>query len=401
VGALDKVLSPPYDLYSDDLQQAAYDGSPHHFVRVILNREPDPYAAATSTLREWIGQGVLRQDNTPAIYPYSQAYRDPQGSSRLRRGFLALLRLTSLAGGPVYPHERTLPKPLGDRYELLRATHCDLEPVFIIFPDEGARVESLLDQAGGTNPDIDARDADGNVHRVWSQTDHHWQTALVDAMAQTIGVIADGHHRYKAALQYAEDHRKTGAGDDHPANFKLAAFFPASPENLTVFPIHRVVQSWPDAADAKKFFNMSSMSLWTPEDVLKALPRNSRTLGVLSQAEGTEMWAYKPGAALAWAGDFSEAYRALPTALFEAAVLRGILGMTPDDIASQMGLQFVKSPGEAKRLLWNGYQRAFFLPPTPLDAIFATARAGELMPQKSTFFYPKLLSGLVSYLHES
>jgi len=399
VGSLENVLSPPYDQYDEEMQAAAYARSPHHFVRLILNREANPYAAAAKTLDDWTVGGVLRREPAPAIYPYTQTYRDPNGEERSRHGFLALLRLTALADGPVYAHERTLPKPLGDRYELLRTTKADFGPVFVVFPDKGGEVTGALADAEAASPEIDVLDGDGNRHRLWVQIDVVWQRRLLEALVARDGVIADGHHRYKSALQYAEERRMAGAGADDPANFKLVAFLPATADNLTVYPIHRVVEKWPEALSPETFFTVSALD--DPETLPQRVTEVGRTVGTLSADGNAALWTLRSDAEWPEPENLSPAYRSLPTALLEAYVLRGLLGMSADAIAHKEGLAFAKGMEAAKARLQRGYARAFILPPTPLEAIFATARAGELMPQKSTYFYPKLLSGLVTYRHQA
>jgi uncharacterized protein (DUF1015 family) len=396
IKSLADVVSPPYDLYDDDMQAAAYEKSPHHYVRVILPRESDPYQASAGTLKDWFLKGILRQESAPAVYPYTQVYAEPRGRAHLRHGFLALVKLTPHESGPVFPHERTLAKPLEDRLKMTRATQVDLEPIFLTFSDPRGGVAALLEEVHRRRPDAAVPDLDGHEHRLWVQTEMAWISKLTEMLRPLEAVIADGHHRYKAALKYAEE---LNAGDDHPARWKLAAFFPAFEDNVTVLPIHRVVEHWPDSADPAKFFHINGMQYWRPEDAEHAVGHKPGTLGHYSRQTGTEVWAYKPGAAQVWEGQPSETYRKLPTAAFEASVLKGLLGMSPEDIEQKKGISFVKSVGEAKRLIWAGHQRAFFLPPTRVEDIIATAKNGEVMPQKSTYFYPKVLSGLVAYPH--
>ena len=142
------------------------------------------------------------------------------------------------------------------------------------------------------------------------------------------------------------------------------------------------------------------MQFWMPEDAEHAATDSGGAIGMFSKSTGTEMWAHKHGASLEWDGEPSDEYKSVPAAALEASVLRGILGMTPEDIGAKKGIRFVKTVAEAKRLIWNGWDRVFLLPPTKLSTIIKTAKAGEVMPQKSTYFYPKLLSGLVTYVHE-
>lgn len=398
VGDLVNVLSPPYDQFDAESQAAAYERSPYHFVRLIYNRDEDPYKAATRTLSEWVGSGVLRREPAAAIYPYAQTYRDPAGREQCRRGFLALLRLTELAQGPVYPHERTLPKPLGDRYKLLQATKADMGPVFVTFPDDEGRVANLLMKAEKSAPVVEAPDGDGNTHRMWAMTDGEWLYKLVAAMASADGVIADGHHRYKSALQYAHDRESTD-GPDGPAAYKLVALFPASAENLTVYPIHRVVEKWTDAADVARYFEVMPQAEMSPAEFARRVQETPGTLGFWHRERGFELWRLKPEAESEWGSGVSPAYRSLPSAQVEQFVLKGLLGMSEEAIASKTGLAFAKKLNEVRRLFDRGYACALVLPSTPLEAVFETARQGEVMPQKSTYFYPKLLSGLVSYLH--
>lgn len=397
VGALGDVLSPPYDQFDAASQAAAYDRSAYHFVRLIYNRDDNPYASATQTLEQWVTAGVLQKEQSAAIYPYAQTYVDPAGHQQSRHGFLALLRLTELESGPVYPHERTLPKPLGDRYELLKATQADLGPVFVTFPDDGV-VAGLLSEAEAQTPKVDVKDSDGNAHRLWAQSNVEWIGRLTAAIATADGVIADGHHRYKSALQYARD-RVAVDGPNGPAAYKLVALFPASKDNLTVYPIHRVVEKWNADADVARYFDVTPLPEFPQAEFIQRVQETPGTLGFWHRERGTELWKLKEGARELWVNGVSEAYRSLPPAQLERFVLTDLLGMSEDAIANKQGLAFAKKIGEIARWFEQGYECAFILPATPLDAVFETARAGEVMPQKSTYFYPKLLSGLVSYLH--
>jgi uncharacterized protein (DUF1015 family) len=398
-GSVARVVSPPFDQYSKEMQAAAYKLSPYHYVRLILPRDDNPHEAAAKTLEQWLADGVLVPDAAPAIYPYSQAYRDPRGTPHVRHGFLALLRLTPLEGGPIYPHERTMPKTLADRLELMRATRADFGPIFITFPDADGDVTRLLKEAQSGKPAISVPDSDGNRHDVWVQADTAWQQKLIDLMQPVDGVIADGHHRYKAALQYADEIEVAGGGDS-PARFKLVALFPAFADNLTVFPVHRVVEAWPQSADPEPFFAVERKDHLRLENLQDAVAASPGMVGVFTRKGGVEVWTHRDDAPMIWDSEPSEIYRRLPAAAFEASVLRGLMGMSQNRIALKDGLHYVRHVNEARQLIWKGFERAFFLPPTPLDAIITAARAGELMPQKSTYFYPKLLSGLVSYLHD-
>lgn len=400
VGSMDRVVSAPYDQYDDESQAAAYKQSPHHYVRLIYPTDSNTHEAAANTLSQWTKEGVLKKEDVPAIYPYSQIYTDPRGGEHVRHGFFALLRLTPFEGGPVHPHERTMPKTQEDRLNLMRATKADFGPVFITFDDDDGEITRLLEEVHDQDAEISVPDGDGNEHHMWVQKDQSWMQKLVDKMKDIEGVIADGHHRYKAALQYAEEMRAMG-GDDHPANFKLVAFFPAFEDNIMVSPIHRVIENWPAEADEKKFFNVSRMQFWMPEDAERAATDSGGAFGMFSKSTGTEMWAHKHGAPQIWDGEPSDDYKGVPAAALEASVLRGMLGMSTEDIGAKKGIRFVKTVAEAKRLIWGGYDRVFLLPPTPLSTIIKIAKSGEVMPQKSTYFYPKLLSGLVTYIHEA
>jgi uncharacterized protein (DUF1015 family) len=395
--ALADVVAPPYDVIDDGQRAELVGRSEHNVVELDLPRDPaggDPYEHAARLLREWTGEGVLVRDEEPAIWALEQDYSAPDGSRLTRRGFLGRVRLAPYGEG-IRPHERTQPGPKEDRLRLTRATRHNLSPIFALHPGDAWR---HLEPAVDGQPWGEVRDGDGTSHRVWRVTDPAVHEAIASELEPGELLIADGHHRYETSLAYQ---REVGRGGQ--ADFVLMALVSLEDPGLTVFPTHRLV-SGPAADPAQQEALVAGL-----RDVFEAeeVPRDQLDPGA---AEGVGVFGYVDahsdrGLRLrltdtsrvdeALAGR-SHAYRTLDAAILEELVLKGILGMSPDDIAAKRGIGYTPSVDEAMRKLEAGdYGAAFLLRPTPVDQVRAVAAAGETMPPKSTYFFPKLLTGMV------
>jgi uncharacterized protein (DUF1015 family) len=395
--ALADVVAPPYDVI-DDAQRAELVGrSEHNVVELDLPRDPaggDPYEHAARLLGEWTDEGVLVRDEEPAIWALEQDYSAPDGSRLTRRGFLARVRLTPYGEG-IRPHERTQPGPKEDRLRLTRATRHNLSPIFALHPGDAWR---HLDRVAGGDPWGEVTDGDGTTHRVWRVTDPAVHEAIASELEPGELLIADGHHRYETALAYR---REVGAGG--PADYVLMALVSLEDPGLTVFPTHRLV-SGPVAdpvqqealvAGLREVFEAEE----APRDQLDPGPADG--VGVFGYVDarsdrGLRLRLTDTSRVDQVLAGRSHAYRTLDAAILEELVLKGILGMSPDDIAAKRGIGYSPSVDEAMRKLDAGdYQAAFLLRPTPVEQVRAVGAAGETMPPKSTFFFPKLLTGIV------
>jgi len=392
---ISKVVAPPYDQISPEQQDRLYAMSPANIVRVSYPKdaapacaepEPDKYARARATLDAWLAEGVWGREELPAIYPYQQTYR-VGGREVTRVGLVALGQVTEYARGDVLPHERTHAGPKHDRMRLLEATGADTGLLFMIVADpSGALRETSV--AGG-EPIAEARDLQGERHRLWRVTDASAIARVQGALAPARVIIADGHHRYETAVEYARRH--PGADD------KLMAFFSLEAPGLTIFPNHRLVHHLEGfslarlSETARRWFDVTPLA--EPE---RFTPTN-RTLGVVS-ADGAITLTLRPSAfdALPWPAGTSRAWRELAVSLLHEGVLKPLLDITDATLDARTHVEYTADQAEAVRLARAGrYQAAFLIAPTRVEELQAVVRGGEVLPQKSTHFYPKLLDGLV------
>jgi uncharacterized protein (DUF1015 family) len=396
VGELGDVVAPPYDVIDDAQRDELVGRSEHNVVELDLPRDPgggDPYEHAADLLKAWTDEGVLTRDPEPAVWALEQDYTAPEGSRLTRRGFLARVRLAPYGEG-IRPHERTQPGPKEDRLRLTRATRHNLSPIFALHPGNAWQ---HLEAAAGDDPWGEVTDGDGTAHRVWRVGDPTVHEAIAAELKPGELLIADGHHRYETSLAYQREVGEGGAAD-----YVLMALVSLEDPGLTVFATHRLLKEiGPEQQEAirdaaRAHFDLDEVS----EDNL--VPRGddaSVSFGYMD-AHHRKPWRLRlneSGAAAldeALAGR-SDAYRRLDSAALEELFLKGAVGLSADDIAAKKGLGYTPDKEDAVSSLRNGYDAAFFLRPTPVDQVRAVAAAGETMPPKSTYFFPKLLTGVV------
>jgi uncharacterized protein (DUF1015 family) len=398
-GGLQSVLAPPYDVI-DAAQRAELESrSPYNVVEIDLPQAAnggDPYAAAAELLASWRDQAVVLRDEQPALWALSQDYTGPDGRSRTRRGFLARVRVEDYGPGRIRPHERTHPGPKEDRLRLTRATKANLSPIFSLYDDPSNVVWGALEPATAGTPWAEATDDDGTVNRLWRIDDPDRIETVREALASTELLIADGHHRYETARVYAEEIAGEG-----PHRYVLMCLVALQDSGLTVFPTHRLVRGLTPArqealAEAiRRDFEIEPLDS-TAE--LVPSPGGPVRIGYIdSQRKRPFMLTLKDQSiADARLADHSEPYRRLDTAVLEALLLKGTLEMTDEDIDHLNGLGYARDFDDALRLIETGeYDAAFFMAPTPIEHVQEVAAAGESMPPKSTYFFPKVPTGLL------
>jgi uncharacterized protein (DUF1015 family) len=397
------LISPPYDVISPEQQARLLARDPHNSIRLDLPQElpGDPpgarYRRAAETLARWREDGTLRRDSGPSLYVYEQAYRDPQGgAARVQRGVFVELALEPFGpGGGVLPHERTMGGPKADRLALLRATGANLSPVVGLFRSAGGATAALLDDLTDGAPTSEACDDDGVRHRVWVvDTEAAAATAATQAWLASARsgpiTIADGHHRYETALAYRAERPE--------ADRVLMLLFDVAATELTILPTHRLVRGKPAGeallAAAAELFEVERLT--SPDELVARFsegPARQR-LGLFSAGRGAILYPRRDALADRLAGPASEALRWLDVNVL-AAALEAFLGIDAGATAAG-AVAYTKDPLEAVAAVNGGKaDSAFLLDPTPPDAVLAVAAAGELMPQKSTYFYPKPATGLV------
>ncbi|HEY2657824.1 MAG TPA: DUF1015 family protein [Solirubrobacteraceae bacterium] len=396
-GGLQDVVAPPYDVIDAEQRAKLEARSPYNVVRIDLPVGNDPYGNAARLLAAWRDEGVIVQDERPALWAIEQDYTGPDGQIRRRTGFLARVRVEEYGPGRIRPHERTHPGPREDRLNLTRATKANLSPIFSLYDDPtGTATGVLANATTTTEPWGEATDEDGTVNRVWRIDDAKAITAIHDALADSELLIADGHHRYETARVYAEE--IGGAG---PHRYVLMCLVALDDPGLTVFPTHRLLKDLtPDQHEALANAIRRDFDLRRLESTDELVPDYGQPVSMgYIDAHFRQPWMLTlkdQATADAALSDHAEPYRRLDTAVLEALILKGALGMTDDDIDHLTGLGYARDFDDALRLVRDGdYDAAFFVAATPIEQVRAVAAAGESMPPKSTYFFPKVPTGLL------
>jgi uncharacterized protein (DUF1015 family) len=398
-GPLQDLAAPPYDVI-DDAQRAQLVGrSAHNVVGIDLPRADDGgdvYQAAAKLLAQWREEGAIVQDDEPAIWALTQEYTTPEGRSLTRQGFLARVRVEDYGPGRIRPHERTHPGPKEDRLRLTRATQANLSPIFSLYSDPGGNAWGAIQGELGGDPWGEVTDDDGTVHRVWRVADEDVLTAVHDALTDAELLIADGHHRYETARVYADE-----IGGEGPHRYVLMCLVALEDPGLTVFPTHRLVRGLrPDQHEAlatalRRDFEVQEV---TRDELIPAAGGGPLELGYIDAhfRRPFRLRLRDQKIADEALSDHASAYRSLDTAVLEALILKGTLGMTEESIAHFEGIGYARDDDDAIASVERGdYDAAFLMRPAPVSQIRDVAQAAENMPPKSTYFFPKVLTGLI------
>ncbi|HWO40529.1 MAG TPA: DUF1015 domain-containing protein [Candidatus Eisenbacteria bacterium] len=408
---LSKVVTPPYDVISREEQEKLYRKSPYSFIRLDLSSEPDSYASAADLFRAWQGEGVFVQDETPAIYLLSHRFSLKGGPKRERRGFFALLELQDFTEGDIRPHEKTLSAPKEDRLRLMLATHAQLSPVFALYADPKQSINRMLGEvAEGIPPLLEFVADEADECRLWRVDDPGLVREIGHAMAAHRLLIADGHHRYEAALQY-RDRMRAERGNwtgREPFNYVLVYCANINDENLIILPTHRLVRGFTPQPflqleeTLQKYFYLEPYPK-TPDGrawFLKALKggKKQRLIGATFKRDPRYLILRLKNKRIMQrlAKDLSAPLRELDVSVLHRLVLEHILGLSSDQQARGQTIDYSQDEEAVLQAVEKeDYQAAFILNPPKAEEIVAVADSGETMPQKSTYFYPKVPSGLV------
>jgi uncharacterized protein (DUF1015 family) len=395
-GGLQEVIAPPYDVISPEDRTELEARSPYNVVRIDLPVGEDPYELAAEQLTTWRKQGVIVRDEQPAIWVLEQDYTGPDGSLRQRRGFLARVRVEEYGPGRIRPHERTHPGPKEDRLKLTRATQANLSPIFSLFDDPDETVTKALARITETEPWGHATDEDGTVNRLWRTADPASIAVITGAAKPAELLIADGHHRYETARVYAEE-----VGGEGPERYVLMCLVALEDPGLTVFPTHRLLRDLrPDQHETLATALRTNFEIERLSDATDLAPAYGQpvSFGYIDAhfRQPFRLTLKDQAIADAVLEDHAEPYRRLDTAVLEALILKGALNMTDEDIDHMTGLDYARDFADALQLVESGARdAAFFVAPTPIEEVRAVAAAGESMPPKSTYFFPKVPTGLV------
>jgi uncharacterized protein (DUF1015 family) len=425
----DRVLTQPYDKISPAMQDKYYAADPHNLIIVEKGRVyPDDspqnnvYTRAAVALENWIRDSILVPDPAPSFYAYTQEFTVPgTDERRTRRGFIGAGKLEDYSAGVVFRHEQTLSGPKADRLELLRHTRAHTGQLFLLYSDPQKCIDVILAEAeAAASPATEMRDEYGVIHRLWVIAEPQRVAAIQQAMAEQKLVIADGHHRYETALNYRNECRARAESNspDAPYERAMMTFINTRSEGLTILPTHRVAAnvhdfSWP--AVRRHLEPWFSTEVFSSQDgtkktearekLLKSLAaaRTKRAIGVYPAARAQQCAFYlltlRPGADLAQLlQHVSPLQRELDVVLLHEGILERALGITPQAVTSEANLTYEREASAALDAVDRGAaQIAFLLNPVDVEQVMRIATAGEVMPQKSTDFYPKLLSGITVY----
>ncbi len=430
VGEMADIVAPPYDVISEGERQAYVARSSYNIVRLDLGIDPldsppvpSRYELAAADLREWRREGVVVQEDAPAFYVYEQTYRPPtpmprEGDEPLkRRGFIGLVRLEEYEKRVVLPHESTLRAPKEDRLRLMRATECSLSQIFSIYSDPQLTFETMAEEVCSCPPLWEVTDAEGVVHRFWAMTDEGMCAALTAMFVDRPIVIADGHHRYETALAYRNEQRdRHGHIPDAPWEYVSMFLCNTDAGALTILPCHRLLRELPLEAEAMLWRNV--MDVFETERVIfDGSSDEARVAGIHSllgrmseAAPGEHTFALYSGGAYALllhlrdmdraiahgVDQLPPAIRELDVALLHKLVIEGIMGLTGELAATGANVVYSRDGHDAANRVARGEAAmVLYINTTRVEHVMQVALAGEHMPQKGTYFYPKVLSGLV------
>ncbi|MBI5366564.1 MAG: DUF1015 domain-containing protein [Planctomycetes bacterium] len=420
--SLSAVVTQPYDKIDAALQEQYYERSPYNVVRITRGKdEPgdtdaaNKYTRAGATLAAWLRDGVLVRDERPAIYAYTQGFTGADGVARTRKGFVALGVLT---GSGVHAHEQTLLAPKADRLALMRAAGgVTCGHIFMLYNDPRMEVNRILDGAIGRPPDAEAVDDYGETHKLWKIAEPATIARLQQEMEAKEVIIADGHHRYEVALAFRDEMRARGLAYDgtETPEARMMTFVAFEDPGLVVLPTHRLIKDLPDFSAAnlltglRRTFEVAEYPFPTPAAERRARTEFLRDLKVgeraghrigmaIAGADRHYLLSLKDASALdrPMPGDPSPEWRRLDVSILHSLILAPLLGITPEKVEREENLTYRRHADDAIECVSAGEaQAAFLLNPTKLEEVRTLSLKGERMPQKSTDFYPKLLSGLV------
>lgn len=418
---MNRLVAPPYDVIDDEMLSSLYESHINNIVRMDLNRaatadseENNRYTRARRYLMDWLAEGDLTIEDRPTLYVHEQVFTDEQGNQRVRRGFVGLVELAEYDERIVLPHERTLRGPKEDRLALMKATECNLSQIFMLYDDPEDVVAKTLSQAIASAPDVEITTPDGITHRTWRMQDAQVQAAVAQFFEAQQLLIADGHHRYETALAYRDFRRQCAEQGNHdgPFNYVMTFFVNMHDEGLVVFPTHRVLHDV-EGFDAQALqakltqnpdFEVSALDI-KPDDgaalaaALEVAGQSAPSVVLLSaqlQAPLLVSFVGDVDSSAVFDSATPHDVRALDVTILHEGILENILGISREAQAEGTFIDYYKRLHELIAASQKPKtQLAVLMNPTPVSQVDTVCRSGGKMPQKSTYFYPKILSGLV------
>jgi len=409
---LDGVVSQPYDKITDSMREDYYAKDEHNIVRIIKGR-PEPsdskednvYTRAKSHFDMWLKEGILNRDEEPAYYVYHQQFEAPGLGKRTRKGFICTIKLTPFEAGVVLPHEKTLSKPKEDRLNLVRATKANFGQIFMLYPDTHNEIYGLLDPFAKGPAEMEALEEGGVKHRVWTVEDAAVIDSVCEAMRDKVLFIADGHHRYETALDYMEEmkSRDPSHTGDEPYNYRMVTLVGMEDPGLVILPTHRLIHSLKGfnldvlMKRAEEYFEIRTTNglASTLEEMKK--PTDGHAFGACA-AGRFYVLVSKPNSG--WERllpkDRSGDWRSLDVVVLHQVMIQELLGISEEKVISQENISYLRDPKEGIEAVDSGdAQLLVLVNPTRISQVKAVASRREKMPQKSTDFFPKLITGLV------
>ncbi|MBQ8868543.1 MAG: DUF1015 domain-containing protein [Oscillospiraceae bacterium] len=403
-GEIRELVCPPYDIINEEQRLALLEANEHNLIRLELPRGDEPYKDAAKTFKEWLSDGIVACDENEGIYLYEERFT-VKGKEYSLKGFVSLVRLAEFSEGVVLPHEETLSKAKTDRFNLMTETGCSFSQIYSLFMDEDRAVSSKVEALSAGAPDICFTDGEGVTHSLWCIYDKEAIDYIADKMADKKLYIADGHHRYETALNFARANSKDLKDDNERTNYCMMFLINIESSGLVVFPTHRVLHSLENFDAARllerckgDFDILEDQPLGKAEELLDAAAaKGEKAFAFYCGGESFSLMTLKNKAVMAEILEGkSAAYQNLDVSVLHSLVLERLFGIDKENMANQKNLFYTRDISEAISEVKKGTANcAFFINPTLVTEIRDVAAAGEKMPQKSTYFYPKLVTGLV------
>lgn len=400
-GEISSLVCPPYDIISEDERLAYLAENENNIIRLELPKGEDPYGEAGRTLKRMKDSGVLKIDEKPAVYVYEEEFT-VDGVTRSFKGCIVRVRIEEFEKGVILPHEHTLSKAKEDRFNLMKATNCNFSQIYSLYMDDEHAVTKRLEALCSGEPEQSLTDGEGVTHRLWTIKDEDEIRAIFNAFADKKLYIADGHHRYETSIRYRNYCRENGIGNG-AEDYVMMMLVDMEHPGLLVLPTHRIVRDL-ESFDAeellngcKKYFDLEEISREDIDAKLKEhYDAGDNSFVFVSGGKFVLMTLREKNAVSEKLEYICEAYCSLDVTVLHTLVLEELLGIDQANMANQINLTYVKKTDDAIAATENGTaQCAFILNPTKVTEIRDVASAGEVMPQKSTYFYPKLITGLV------
>ncbi len=394
-------VCPPYDIISEEERTALLKTSENNVIRLELPRGDDPYAVAGKTLEKWLEEGILATDSEDGIYVYQEDF-ECEGNNYSIRGIICRVKLEEFSKGVVLPHEETLSKAKADRFNLMSATYCNFSQVYSMYIDDEKKIEKEISAITEKEPVQSFIAKDSVVQKLWIETDKERIAKIVDAFRGKQLYIADGHHRYETALNFRNKLIEEGSyKEDDDAGYIMMFLADLSDPGLVILPTHRLVKDLDSfdenkvIAEISKLFNVKKMN--GVASMKEDIKTGDISFGFYTGKDEWYLLTLKDKDAVSKVvTDRSEAYKSLDVTALHSLILEPVFGIDKENMALQKNLTYTRSIDEAIESVKSGKsQCTFVLNATKIEQLRDVALAGDKMPQKSTYFYPKLITGLV------